>query len=158
MGMKGPLVSPVQHDGVIVIDGVIVGIVVSEINYASFQIMAWINTHIKKSTGIQLLKKHDVDKRKCIKIICICHCMEQPGGQKWISYTSPHIWTPIMMTSSNRNFFRVTGPLCGEITGPGEFPTQRPVTRSFDVSLICVWINGWVNNREAGDLRRHRSH
>ena len=25
-------------------------------------------------------------------------------------------------------------------------------------SLICVWINGWVNNREAGDLRRHRAH
>ena len=24
-------------------------------------------------------------------------------------------------------------------------------------SLICVWI-GWVNNREAGDLRRHRAH
>ena len=22
--------------------------------------------------------------------------------------------------------------------------------------LICVWINGWVNTREAGDLRRHR--
>ena len=25
-------------------------------------------------------------------------------------------------------------------------------------SLICTWINGWVNNREAGDLRRHRAH
>ena len=25
-------------------------------------------------------------------------------------------------------------------------------------SLICVWINGWVNNREAGDLRCHRAH
>ena len=25
-------------------------------------------------------------------------------------------------------------------------------------SLICVWINGWVNNREAGDLRRPRAH
>ena len=25
-------------------------------------------------------------------------------------------------------------------------------------SLICVWINGWVNNREAGDWRRHRGH
>ena len=24
--------------------------------------------------------------------------------------------------------------------------------------LICVWINGWVNNHEAGDLRRHRAH
>ena len=38
-----------------------------------------------------------------------------------------------MMMSSNGNIFRVTGPLCGEFTGPGEFPTQRPVTRSFDV-------------------------
>ena len=26
------------------------------------------------------------------------------------------------------------------------------------VSFICAWINGWVNNREAGDLRRHRAH
>ena len=25
-------------------------------------------------------------------------------------------------------------------------------------SLICAWINGCVNNREAGDLRRHRAH
>ena len=39
----------------------------------------------------------------------------------------------LMMTSPNGNIFRVTGPLCGEFTGPGEFPTQRPVTRSFDV-------------------------
>ena len=25
-------------------------------------------------------------------------------------------------------------------------------------SLICAWINGWANNREAGDLRRNRAH
>ena len=25
-------------------------------------------------------------------------------------------------------------------------------------SLICALINSWVNNREAGDLRRHRAH
>ena len=25
-------------------------------------------------------------------------------------------------------------------------------------SLICAWINGWVNSGEAGDLRRHRAH
>ena len=25
-------------------------------------------------------------------------------------------------------------------------------------SLICVWINDWVNNRQAGDLRRYRLH
>ena len=26
------------------------------------------------------------------------------------------------------------------------------------LTLICARINGWVNNREAGDLRRHRAH
>ena len=24
-------------------------------------------------------------------------------------------------------------------------------------SLICAWINGWANNWDAGDLRRHRA-
>ena len=36
-----------------------------------------------------------------------------------------------MMTSSNGNIFRVTGLCAGN--SPGEFPAQRPVTRSFDV-------------------------
>ena len=39
----------------------------------------------------------------------------------------------------------------------GEFPAQRPVTRNL-FSLIFAWINGWVNNDDAGDLRRHRAH
>ena len=39
------------------------------------------------------------------------------------------------MTSSNGNISHVTGHLCEEFTGPGGFPTQRPVTRSFDVYL-----------------------
>ena len=38
-----------------------------------------------------------------------------------------------MMTSSNGNIFRVTGPLCGEFTGDRCIPPQGPVTRSFDV-------------------------
>ena len=39
----------------------------------------------------------------------------------------------------------------------GNFPVQRPVTRSFDV-WINAWINDWVNSREAGDLRRRSAH
>ena len=66
--------------------------------------------------------------------------------------------TFFMMTSSNGNIFRVTGPLCGEFTGPGEFPTQGQWRGALIFSLICVWLNGWVNNCEAGDLRRHRGH
>ena len=41
--------------------------------------------------------------------------------------------TKIMMTSSNGTISRVTGSLCGEFTDPGEFPAQRPGTRSLDI-------------------------
>ena len=58
-----------------------------------------------------------------------------------------------MMTSGNGNIFRVIDPLCGKFTGPGDFPTQRPVTRSFD-----VFFDLRLNKSKAGDLRRHRCH
>ena len=41
---------------------------------------------------------------------------------------------------------------------PGEFPTQRPVTLSFGVFFDLRLNKIWVNNREAGDLRRYRAH
>ena len=60
-----------------------------------------------------------------------------------------------MMTSSNGNIFRVTGHLCGEFTGPRWIPrTKASDAELWCFSLICVRINCWVNNREAGDLRR----
>ena len=69
-----------------------------------------------------------------------------------------------MMTSSNGNIFRVTGPLCGEFTGPGEFPAQRPVTRSFDV-FFDLRLNkrlskqpwGWWFETLSWSLWRHRN-
>ena len=46
------------------------------------------------------------------------------------------------------------------------FPRYWPIVRSHkgqwrracEFTLICVWMNGWVNNREAGDLGRYRAH
>ena len=67
-----------------------------------------------------------------------------------------------MMTSSNGNIFRVTGPLCGEFTGPSEFPTQRPVTRSFAVYFdlrlnkrLCKQSWGWWFETLLCPLWRH---
>ena len=37
---------------------------------------------------------------------------------------------------------------------PGGFPHKG----QWRAALICVWINDWVNNREAGGLRRYRAH
>ena len=59
-----------------------------------------------------------------------------------------------MMTSSNGNIFRVTGPLCGEFTGPRKYVVFQ---WALMFTLVCAWINGWVNNRETGDLIRHRA-
>ena len=67
-----------------------------------------------------------------------------------------------MMTSSNGNTIRVAGPSCGDFTGPGEFPAQRPVTRSFDVffdlrlnkQLSKQWW-GWWFETPSWSLWRH---
>ena len=41
---------------------------------------------------------------------------------------------------------------------PVTFPHKDQWRGALMFSLICVWINGWVNNREAGDFRRYRAH
>ena len=59
------------------------------------------------------------------------------------------------MTSSNGNMFRVTGPLCWEFTGHRWIPhTEASDAELWCLFFICAWMNAWVNNREAGDLRR----
>ena len=54
------------------------------------------------------------------------------------------------------NFSALLALCAANLPVAGEFDSQGPVTLSLDV--FCAWINGWVNNREAGDLRRHRAH
>ena len=64
-----------------------------------------------------------------------------------------------MTTSSNGSSFRVTCPLCREFIGY----RWIPLTKASDAELwyylwSAPWINGWINNHEAGDLRRYRAH
>ena len=76
----------------------------------------------------------------------------------------PQMWYSAIMTSSNGNIYRVTGHLCGEFTGNRWIPRQVNSPHkgkwrgALVFSLICVWIKGWVNSRENGDLRRYRAH
>ena len=41
---------------------------------------------------------------------------------------------------------------------PVNSPYKGQWRRTLMFSLICVWINGWVNNLDAGDLRRYHAH
>ena len=56
------------------------------------------------------------------------------------------------------NFSALLALCAGNSPVTGKFPSQRPVTRSFDVFCDLRLINAWVNTPEAGDLRRHRAH
>ena len=53
------------------------------------------------------------------------------------------------MTSSNGDIFRVTRPLCGNSPVTGEFPTQRPVTRSLSV-FFGLSLNKRLNKQSRG--------
>ena len=44
------------------------------------------------------------------------------------------------------------------MNSPVNFPHKGQWRGALIFSLIWAWINAWVNNREAGDLRRHRAH
>ena len=61
-----------------------------------------------------------------------------------------------MMTSSN--FPRYWPFVRGIHRSPVNSPRKGQWRGALMFSLICVWINSWVNNREAGDLRHHRAH
>ena len=67
-----------------------------------------------------------------------------------------------LMTLSNGNIFRVTGPLWEKSPVNGEFPTKRPVTRSFD-DFFDLRLNkrlskqwwGWWYETPSRPLWRH---
>ena len=55
-------------------------------------------------------------------------------------------------------FFVLLAFVRGIHRSPVNYPRKGPWRGALMFNLICVWIKGWVNNREAGDLRRYRTH
>ena len=76
--------------------------------------------------------------------------LQSPCVDNWI-FVLKSWWRHQMET-----FSALLAICVGNSLVPGEFPTQRHGALMF--TLICAQINGWVNNREAGDLRCHRAY
>ena len=57
-----------------------------------------------------------------------------------------------------RHFPRYWQFVRGICRSPANSPHKGQWRGALMFSLICVWINGWENNREAGYLGRHRAH
>ena len=64
-----------------------------------------------------------------------------------------------MITASNGNIFPRYRPFVrGLHRSPVNSPHKGQWRGALLFSLICPWINDWVNKCETGDLRRHRAH
>ena len=74
-------------------------------------------------------------------------------GDFWGLTSLPTWWRHQMET-----FSALLAICAGNSPVSGEFPHKSQWRGALMFSLMCVWINGCVNNREAGDLRRHRAH
>ena len=72
----------------------------------------------------------------------------------WIDCRNPYHDDVIKWKHFPRNWPFVRGIHRSPVNSPHIGQWRRALM----FSLICVWINGWVNNREAGDLRRYRAH
>ena len=56
-----------------------------------------------------------------------------------------------------KHFSALLAICAGNSPVTGESPLKGQWRWALILYLIYAWINGWVNNREAGDLRRHRT-
>ena len=79
-----------------------------------------------------------------------------------------HEWVGISMVNKDKTWYddvirwkhfpRYWPFVRGIHRSPVNSPHKGQWRGALTFSLICVWINGWVNNREAGDLRRYLAH
>ena len=78
--------------------------------------------------------------------------MSKSPSDQWVEKLKSISWWRHPM----QKFSALLALCAGNSPVTGEFPVQSQWALMF--SLICAWTNGWVNNREVGDMRRHRTH
>ena len=88
----------------------------------------WTNTQ-----RIQVIKKWRRLVAKCV-IVHWSHMMKWKHFPRYWPFVRGIHWSPVY------------------------FPHKGQWRGALVFSLICVWINGWVNNGDVGDLRRHHTH
>ena len=96
----------------------------------------------------------------------VTHPNWNPGPSDNLHIECSNHWATGMGHFSNSSWWRhqmetfsaLLAICAGNSPVTGEFPHKGQWRGALLFSLICTRINGWVNNGEAVDLRRHRAH
>ena len=96
---------------------------------ASLQLVLWLMTRLIRQPALTFIEAH---VRNCYLVPWWRHQMET--------------FSALLALCAGNSPVTVNSPHKGQWRGALTFRRSAP------------WMNGWVNNREAGDLRRHRAH
>ena len=85
---------------------------------------------------------------------------------RWVEYIKQSSYRQADICHCHRSWWRhqmeTFSALLAICVGNSPVPLKSPHNGQWRgasmFSSICGWINRWVNNREAGDLRRYRAH
>ena len=104
--------------------------------------------------------------RDGIKKLIVCHIISENGIQLTLNVAKPFVKK---ITKSNeacrhndaikwKHFLRHWPFVRGIHWSPVNSPHKCQWHEALMFPFMCAWIDGWVNNREAGDVIRHRAH
>ena len=137
------------------------------------QVMAWCRqatSHYLSQCWPRSLSPYDVIRPKWVKTkwltFCIVHLrMHFIVWQCLNFYLSfIEVWSSLQLICAHddvikwKHFQRYRPFVQGIHCSPVNSPHKGQWRGALMFSLIWAWTNGWVNNGEAGDLRRHCAH
>ena len=82
--------------------------------------------------------------------------LRHPVGMAHLKWHSD-VWRPCWRHQME-TFSGLLAICAGNSTVPVNSPRKGPWRGALTFSFVSAWINGWVNNGEAGDLRSKRAH
>ena len=114
---------------------------------------------MKPFSALTTITGRIITVREIINMVYMAHCL---AASAWLErntnvavHTFPKAHDDVIKWN---NFPRYWPFVRGIHRSPVNSPHKGQWRGPLMFSLICVWINGWVNDCEAGDLRRHLGH